>query len=515
MAESALQPFWFPAGENAKQYPSLERDLHTGIAIVGAGIVGLTTACLLQAAGREVTVFEARRIGRQATGRSTAKVTSQHGLRYRRLVESIGTAGARRYAAANERAIGRIRKLCKAFGLDCGLEARPAYVFAEDEAQTASLAKEAQAAAGLGLPASYISDLELPFPVTGALRFDDQAQFDPFRYLVGLAEAVAQNGALFETTRITEIEHGEPCRLRAGDVEITAEHVVVATQMPVIGDGLYFAKNFPVAHPLAAAPLPDGVALDGMFISSGAPTHSFRTAEKDGVSYLVAVGGEFKTGEAAEQKDSVEGLRRFLESAFGIESVTHLWINEDFRPMDDLPFIGPVASSKPRLHVAVGFDAWGITQGTAAAEIIADLAMGRENEDAEVFDASRVRPIAGGRELISENLKAGAKLAGDRLLGLKDRSLDEIEDGEGGVVEYDGEQLAVVKQAGRVAVALSPVCTHLGCIVGWNAIDRTWDCPCHGSRYDVEGRVLSGPAVAPLERRDPEAPRTTESETAR
>jgi glycine/D-amino acid oxidase-like deaminating enzyme/nitrite reductase/ring-hydroxylating ferredoxin subunit len=504
-------PFWFPAAQNAKQYPRLDRGLEVDVAIVGGGIVGLTTACLLLAAGREVAVLEARMIGRQATGRSTAKVTSQHGQRYSSLIRNIGRSGARRYAAANERAIGRIRKLCESLQLECGFQPLPAFVYAETEEQAASLREEAEAAAELGLPASFVRELDLPFPVTGALRFRDQAQFDPFRYLVGLAESVSTKGMLFEQTRVTQIEHGEPCRVRAGGVTVTAGHVVVATQMPIVGDGLFYAKNFPVAHPLAAAPLDAGIRLDGMFISSGSPTHSFRAAEKDGERFLVAAGGEFKTGEAEEQSAAVDDLRRFLLSAFGIEELVHLWVNEDFRPMDELPFIGPVSSSKPQLHVAVGFDAWGITQGTSAAEIIADRVLGRENEDAEIFDAARVRPLAGGRELITENIKAGTRLAGDRLLARQVRSLDDIPDGQGGIIEQDGEQVAVIREGAGIARALSAVCTHLGCIVGWNTIDRTWDCPCHGSRFDAEGRVISGPAIAPLEQKQAKSrPETSE-----
>lgn len=514
MTSPARRPFWLPDRPPAT-WPALDRDLEVDIAIVGGGIVGLTTACLLLAKGRDVAVFEARRVGRQATGRSTAKATSQHGSRYRRLLDSIGKSGARRYASANERAIGRIRKLCETFELSCGLEALPAYVYAETAEEAEALEDEAAAAAELGLPAAWLDDLELPFPVSGALRFTDQAQLDPYRYLLGLAQVVARDGALFETTRIENVEHGEPCRLAAGDVEVRAEHVVVATQMPVIGDGLYFAKNFPVAHPLAAAPLPEHVHLDGMYLGSGSPTHSFRTAERDGRRFLVAAGGEFRTGEAEEQARMVEDFLAFLRSGFGIDSPTHLWVNEDFRPMDDIPFIGPVASSKANLHVAVGFDAWGISQGTAAAEIIADLILGRENEDAALFDASRLRPVAGGRELISENLKAGARLAGDRLFGRSAGTLADIEDGAGGIIEHDGEQIAVVKRDGRIASAVSAVCTHLGCIVGYNPVDRTWDCPCHGSRFDLDGTVLSGPAVAPLAPKDVTGAAAAEAETSR
>ncbi len=500
-ADELHQPFWLPDEQGVAAYPPPEGDLEVDVAIVGAGIVGLTAACLLLAAGRTVAVVEARRVGRQATGRSTAKVTSQHGKRYKDLIGNIGSRAARRYAAANERAIGRIRNLCKTFSLECSLDILPAFVFAETEDQVAALRDEAEAAASLGLPASFVRDVDLPFPVAGALRFDDQSQFDPYLYLAGLAAAVARDGMLFENTRATEIEHGEPCRLEAGGVTIAAGDVIVATQMPVIGDGMLFAKSFPIAHPMAAAALPDAVHFEGMYIGSGSPTHSFRTASKDGRRYIVAVGGEYKTGEAEELAAQLADLREFLRRGFGIERLSHVWVNEDFRPMDGLAFIGPVTSSKPNLHVAVGFDAWGITQGTAAAEIIADKVLGRENEDAEVFDAARVRPLAGGAELVAENLKTGARLAGDRLLRRQVQSLDEIPEGEGGIVEHDGEQLAVIRDGDGVGQALSAVCTHLGCIVGWNPVDRTWDCPCHGSRFDTQGQVLSGPALQPLESR--------------
>lgn len=205
------RPFWFPSDENAKTYPPLADSISVDVAIVGGGIVGLTAAHLLAGSGKSVAVLEARQIGRQATGRSTAKVTSQHGQRYDRLIRDIGRDDARIYAQANEHAVEKIRTLVETLQLDCGLKQMAAFVYGETEDEAASLRKEAEAASSLGLPASFVTEVDLPFPVTGAVRFDGQAQFDPYRYLLGLAEVVSREAMLFEKTRVTDVEHGEPC----------------------------------------------------------------------------------------------------------------------------------------------------------------------------------------------------------------------------------------------------------------------------------------------------------------
>ncbi|WP_292554761.1 FAD-dependent oxidoreductase [Mesorhizobium sp.] len=496
------RPFWFPSDENAKAYPQLVDDFYVDVAIVGGGIVGLTAAHLLAGTGKSVAVLEARQVGQQATGRSTAKVTSQHGPRYDRLIRDIGRDGARIYAQANEQAVGKIRTLVETLQLDCGLKPMAAFVYGETEDEASSLRKEAEAASSLDLPASFVTEVDLPFRVTGAVRFDGQAQFDPYRYLLGLAEVVSREGMLFEKTRVTDVEQGEPCIVKTDGGLVTADQVIVATQMPIVNDGFFYAKAFPFAHPIVAAPMPAGHLLDGMFINVGSPTHSLRSAERDGKTYLIAAGGEFKTGVTKDEIAMVGDLQTFLETTFGVENLSHAWINEDFRPMDDLPFVGRASSSKPNFFVAVGFDAWGITQSTVAAGIIVDLILERANEAAAIFDATRLPLMNGGPTFVSENVKTGMRLVGDRLLKQRVERIGNIAAGQGGIVELDGEQLAVIKDDQGVVSALSAVCTHLGCIVGWNEVDRTWDCPCHGSRFDSQGQVISGPAVSPLEARE-------------
>lgn len=494
-------PFWLD-GVAGPHYPLFTEDIEVDVAIVGAGMVGLHTALRLQGSGLRTVVLEARRIGRQATGRSTAKVTSQHGQKYSTLTDKFGEEGARLYAEVNQEAVGKIAALAERMDAKAGLEPRSAYIYATDEKQAGQLEKEAEAARSLGLPAAIVKDAGLPFPTTALLQYSGQYQFDPYRYILGLAELVATDIPIFEESRVIDIAEGEPIRLSVNGRTVTANHVVVATQMPVVDDGMFFAKAFPFAHPVAAAPLPEDKMIDGMFISAGSPSHSLRTAEKDGRTYLIAAGGEYKNGEREQQRQMVDDLRGFLDSAFGIRTLTHLWTNEDFRPMDGTAFIGPASSGRENLLVATGFEAWGITQGAVAGDILADRILGREHRAASLFDAKRIKPLAGAAEFTKENLKAAGHLVGDRVMKRAVVPPDSIPPGGGDIVSHGGEQLAMRRHEDGSLTALSAVCTHMGCIVGWNEVDHTWDCPCHGSRFDEWGEVIAGPAVSPLKKHD-------------
>lgn len=502
---AGMQGYWCSSAVEAASYPPLAEDLEVEVAVLGAGIVGLTTAELLSRAGRSVAVLEARRVGRQVTGNSTAKVTSQHGLIYRQLVDEFGEAAARTYGAANQAAIGRIAEFVSELAIDCRFERKPAFVYSRSGEALSTLEAEAEAAAGLGLPASFLREPPLPFPAVGAVRFDDQAQFDPCRYLLGLAASVAVRGRLFEETRAVSVEEGEPCLVHTEQGRtVKAQQVVVATHLPTIPEGKFFAKAYPFAHPMAAAPVEEARAPDGMFISAEEPRHSFRVDRRDGRTWLVAAGGTFKTGHPEEAAALAEDLERFLKDAFGVGEIGHRWTNEDFGSMDGLPLIGAAAEGHERLLVATGFNAWGITNGTVAGMILSDRLLGRVNPWAGLFDATRPKARHGGRSFLKENVEVAKHFAEGRLLKRRPHDV-ELSAGEAAVIEGHGGQLALYRDDGGQLHSLSAVCSHLGCIVGWNPVDRTWDCPCHGSRFLPDGSVLNGPAVSPLAAVDPEA----------
>jgi glycine/D-amino acid oxidase-like deaminating enzyme/nitrite reductase/ring-hydroxylating ferredoxin subunit len=488
------QVLWMAEEHGTRRFPKLDSDATVDVAIVGGGIVGLAAAHLL--AGRlRVTVLEGARIGHQATGRSTAKVTSQHGPVYRQMVDDIGEDGARAYGLANERALEWIVNMSGGRA-----ERADAYVYADSRRAGEELREEAEVARRLGLPASFVADAGIPLENHGALVFTGQAQINPFVFLGDLATALEGRAEVYEHTRIVEIEHGAPCILRtAHGRTIRARWVIVATQIPTIGEGNFFAKVYPHAHAVIAARIGAADVPDGMYISADQPTRSFRRAQVGGVDYIVATGGSYRPGEREAQARDFAALEQFILDHFGIGTVDYRWTNEDFRPMDRLPFVGPATSKSPELLVATGFNAWGLTTGVAAAQILAERVQGREHPLAPFLDATRLRPLKGGAAFIAGNVEAGVQMTKDRVLKTRIEELDGIKAGEGGVVKHEGRQVAVSRDAAGNVTAVSAICTHLGCVVAWNPVERTWDCACHGSRFSARGEVLAGPAVKPLE----------------
>jgi glycine/D-amino acid oxidase-like deaminating enzyme/nitrite reductase/ring-hydroxylating ferredoxin subunit len=494
------ESFWVATvAESAPDHAPLAGDLEVDVAIVGGGIVGLTAAHLLQRAGKRVAVLEARKLGRQVTGRSTAKVTSQHSLIYQRLASDFGEEGARMYGAANQAALDHIATVARE--VECDFERTAAYVYARSDAEIAKVRIEAEVAQRVGLPASFVREVPLPVPAAGAIRFDNQGQFNPCRYVLGLARMVAADGGqVFEGTRVRSIEHGEACRVVTDRGTVTARDVIDATHMPFGREGMFFAKAYPYAHPMLAARVDPARAPAGMFISAGSPTHSVRTARWGETTYVVAVGEAFKPGQPEQGMKMFEDLARFVGEAFEVAPIDYYWTNEDFTSMDGMPFVGRATSGSKHLFVATGFNAWGITTGTAAAMILCDLIAGRANPWAQLFEAARIKPLAGGPSFLSENLSVGTHLVQGYIKG-RPRSISDLAAGEAAIVKHDGERVAVFRDEQGQPHAVSAICTHLRCIVGWNPADRTWDCPCHGSRFDIDGSVIHGPATVDLERK--------------
>jgi glycine/D-amino acid oxidase-like deaminating enzyme/nitrite reductase/ring-hydroxylating ferredoxin subunit len=478
-------------------YPALQDDLDVDVAVIGAGIVGLTTALLALRDGARVAVLEARQVASGTSGRTTGKVTSQHGLIYDTLLERHGELKARQYAEANEAGVHEIARLVDDLDIDCDLTWAPAYAYTRDAEQRRAVVDEFEAAQRLGLPASLAESVELPFQVEAAVGFDDQLHIHAGRYLAGLARGVAAaGGELFEQTPVTDVsERQDMVEVSTPGGTVRARRAVVATLLPIRYVGAYFAKARPVRSYGIALRLHDE-APRGMGLGVDAPTRSTRPWPDPGPNGLIVVGNDHETG-TTDTAGAYADLETWARQTFDVEAVDYRWSSQDFVTPDRIPYVGR-AQLTERTLVATGFAKWGLSNGTAAALMLADLMADRDNAWFPAFDATRVGGPRTVAELVKDNLKVGKEFVGGHLSRIKADSVEHLGRGEGGAVEVDGHSVGGYRDpAGRLH-AVSLVCSHLGCRVNWNAADASWDCPCHGSRFDVDGAVLDGPAVTPL-----------------
>ena len=484
-------------------FPTLDGDLRVETAVVGGGIVGVTAALRCAEAGREVALLESDRVVEGVTGKTTAKVTAKHGLIYADLLEMHGREKARDYAEANAAAIEEVARRVEEFDIDCDFRRTAGYTYAADRDQREKVIREADVASGLGLPASFVEDPPFPADAPGAVKFTDQAQFHPRKDLLDLVERIPEEGShVFEGTKATGIEDAsegadDRCRVETEQGTVTAENVLVATHFPVEDPAFYFARQFPKRSYLLAVRLGEEPP-DGMFYRDTDPYFSVRPHPTDDGT-LTLIGGEsHKTGQGGS---TTERYRRLVEQAndhFDVESVEYRWSTQDFETADEIPFVGKLGPGYEKVYSATGFAGWGMTNGTAAGMALADFAQGETRPWAETFSPERLHPGKSNLELVEENVNAGTKLAGDWAKAVVAGHADEIAPGEGKVIRRDGKPLAVSRDEDGEIHAVSAVCTHMKCLVRWNDGEQSWDCPCHGSRFSMDGEVLDGPAVTDL-----------------
>jgi glycine/D-amino acid oxidase-like deaminating enzyme/nitrite reductase/ring-hydroxylating ferredoxin subunit len=479
--------------------PSLAGNLVVDVAVIGAGIAGLTTADLLKKAGLTVAVIDAGRVAAGVTGHTTAKISVTQGTIYSDLIAKHGESAARTYAAGNAAALEHIAARVEAESIDCELTRTDNYVYAESESDLATVRDEVEAAATAGLEVSLVDTTPLPWAVAGALRHPHQAQFHPRKYLLHLARSIDGDGSVvLEQTRALTVHDANPCRVETETGEIVARDVIVATHVPFLDRGAFFAKVHPYREHVVAVRVARGDVPDGMFLAAGSETRSVRGTPYGDDALLVITGEKHKTGEESATDERYRRLQAWAEERFNVLGQEFRWSAQDAYSIDGLPYIGRLTRSTDHLYTATGFNAWGMTNGTLAGMLLSDAVLGRENPWAGVFDANRISPVAGAKSFLKENLKSAVHLVGDRIIKEGPSSADALEPGHAAVVSQGGNSVAVYKDPEGVVHAVSAVCTHMGCVVSWNAGETSWDCPCHGSRFDTDGAVLHGPAVDPL-----------------
>jgi glycine/D-amino acid oxidase-like deaminating enzyme/nitrite reductase/ring-hydroxylating ferredoxin subunit len=491
--------YWEKSAER-RSYPSLTSQLRCDVAVVGGGIVGVSTAYRLAKEGASVSLLEARRIGAGATGYTTAKVSSLHGLTYAGLESSLGPDTARIYGEANQAGLAAIAETVEDLSIDCDFRRKANFTYTESRSNRSSIEDEVKAAKRAGLPASQARVGELPYPVAVAVTFSNQAEFHPLKYLHVLASAAADAGCeIHEATPVVSADQGDPCRLRTDrGAVVTAGQLIVATHLPILDRGLFFARTHPERSYVLLARL-RGQVPQGMYLSDESPSHSLRSVPTDG-GELLMIGGESHKAGQSDAAERYAALEHWARERFDIESIEHRWATQDNMPADSLPFVGRLWPFSDRILTATGLRKWGIAMGTSAAAILSDLVASRPNPWASTFSPMRLHPTAGATSFIKENANVGKHFLADRLS--RRETAEELSPGEGRVIGSGLGQRAVYRDDAGKLHSSSARCTHLGCIVRFNAAEQTWDCPCHGSRFAGTGEVIEGPAVRQLQRRN-------------
>jgi glycine/D-amino acid oxidase-like deaminating enzyme len=458
---------WMDTTRDAPGFPTLDADLDVDVVVIGGGILGVTTALLCARDGASVALLEHDVVAGGVTGHTTAKVSALQSTTYASLRAKHGADKTRDYATGNRAAVETVARLADELGIACDLRRRPAVTWVRDHRQRPKIDAEAAAAREAGLPVRVVEELPLNDPVAAAVVLDDQVELNARKYVLGLARALeAEGGRVFAHTGAVSVsEHGtREVRSRAG-ARVRARDIVVATLMPFLDRGLWFTRLTPQrSYCIAVRTRRDIPPL--MSISADPPTRSLRPAIGPDGSELLVIGGEgHATGAESQTSERYTALEEYAETLYGAVEVTHRRSAHDLMPADGLPYVGAYTPLSSYLWTAAGFRKWGLSNATMAAEILAARIAGRAHPLAQTFDANRTDVLQQAPGIAQEVLKDTRHFV-----------------------------IGHVTRVGR-----APVCTHLGCRLNWNDAERSWDCPCHGSRFGADGRVLTGPATKPLD----------------
>lgn len=498
---------WTVAREGGA-FATLNSDLSVDVAVVGGGITGITTAAQLARAGRTVAVLEALQVGHGTTGHSTGNLYALVDESLYKLGKKWGDDVVEMVVRSRADAIALVERHVTGYRLRCNFARQPWVLYAtggvpdEDD----HVEHECQAARALRLDAKLTDDLPLPYPVGKALVVRNQAQFNPYAYVRQLAAAIqSQQCRIHENTRVVDID------VDAGIVHteihtVRADHIVLATHTPkgfhMVQTELGPYREYAVAAPIDGHPLPGGI-----FWSAGQRMTSIRAVDVAGRPHVLIIGEKHKTGQMADTEGAYRQLEALLRTRFGARDMAFRWSAQHYRAADGLPYIGSSAGSS-HLYLATGFATDGLTYGTLAGMLLADEICGVQNPFAELYSPRRFTPMKSAKNFLKENLNVAGQYIQDYTQGALFKRLSDVARGEGRLVEVDGDKLAVYRDERDQLHIVSPVCTHLKCIVHWNSAELSWDCPCHGSRFDYDGDVIEGPALTPLQRHGavPEAP---------
>ena len=502
--DGATKSLW---QNNVPGYDSSENEQEADVydvIIVGGGMTGLTTALRLQEAGKKCIVVEAQTLGFGTSSGTTAHLNTLLDLTYDKIQKKFGTDNTRLVLKSTIEAIELASENVEKYHISCGFSKQPGYLFSQDAEQTDALKEAFDVSKNIGCDVAYSDSIPIPVDFKEAVLFNGQAQIHPTKYLYGLAKAFEEaGGTILQNSRVTNVKQNDDKTLNAETTNgtITARYLVYATHIPPGVNLLHFRcapwRSYAIAVKLKDGNYPDGLAYD-MYD----PYHYYRTQEIEGEKYLIAGGEDHKTAEEKNTEERFDKLERYCRRYFDITSVDFKWSSQYYIPADGLPYIGHLPGNPDTVFVATGYGGNGITFSHVAAKVLADLIVTDESEYKDLFNPSRVKPVAGFSEFMKNAADVTAKLAGKILPAHKINDLHEMTANEARVVNYEGETVALYKDENGAIYSIDPACTHIYCTVAWNTAEKVWECPCHGSRFSRNGEMLTAPARKDLEKID-------------
>lgn len=494
----APKPIW-QADKEMNSYPTLEENMEVDVVIVGGGITGITSAYLLANEGIRVVLLEANQILNGTTGHTTAKISAQHDLIYDEFLNHFGKERAQQYYKANTDALQFIKNTIKDESISCSFSNEDAYLYATTPEYARKITNEMRTYQQLGIHGEFVNSLPIDLTVKAGIVMKNQAQFNPVAYLKPLVEnTIEKGGQVFENTVAIDVQKGSrPVVVTKNGSTITCNYVLACSHFPFYdGNALYFSRMYAEASYVVAAstktPFPGG-----MYLSAEDPKRSLRSHSFNGEKVVLFGGESHKVGQGHRMSDHYKALKFFAEETFGVKQFINRWSAEDFYTLDKLPYIGPVTKEQQNVLIATGFHKWGMTNGTAAALLFRDYILENDNPYRELFEPTRFYADPSIKTFFVQNADVAGHFVKDKLT-IPKKKISELQEDEGAVVRVNGRRAGAYKDSEGCVHLVDTTCTHLYCEVEWNDGDRTWDCPCHGSRFGYDGKVVEGPADRPL-----------------
>ncbi|PAV29431.1 FAD-dependent oxidoreductase [Virgibacillus profundi] len=494
------KPYWRDS-VSIPEFPKLDESIKADVGIIGGGITGITAAYLLAKQNLKVVLLDAGVILNGTTGHTTAKITAQHGLIYDELIQHFGPEKALNYYNAAEEAKELIEQTVDSLKIDCEYKKEDAILYTNSESYITKLENEKKAYDQLKIENEFTDKTPLNIPIKSALIMKDQAQFHPLKYLKVLAEESVKQGAqFFEQTTAVDIEYNKhPSIVTRDGHRVTCRYVISASHFPFYDkESFYFSRMYAERSYIIAVKS-EKKFPGGMYINAEEPTRSIRAANLDKEELWLIVGENHKTGQGKSTMIHYNELQEFTKKHIGISDFVYRWSAQDLTTLDKLPYIGPATKSEDAILVATGFRKWGMTNGTIAAKILSDRILERDNPYQELFSPARFQADPSIRKFARINADVAKHMVKGKLEYTKN-SIDELSADDATVTRINGNRTGVYKDQDNKIHMVDTTCTHLGCEVEWNSGERTWDCPCHGSRFNYTGEVVEGPAKRPLKK---------------